>query len=46
MTSLGMVEVAAGNTLKAKEILEIADERMYENKRARKKSRKSCKEFA
>ena len=37
--SFGFVEVTADNTLPSSDILSIADERMYENKRERKKAR-------
>jgi len=39
--SYGFVTIGAGNTLGVSEILSIADERMYENKRARKKERRT-----
>ena len=37
--SFGLVEVTSDNRLSVKELLNIADERMYENKRLRKKMR-------
>ena len=39
--SFGLIEVTEENTLSVKDILKIADERMYENKRMRKEKRHS-----
>jgi len=42
--SFGMVAVGQDNEMGSSDILSIADERMYENKRMRKKARKNERE--
>jgi len=42
--SFGIVAVGPDNKMPASDILSIADERMYENKRMRKKERKTERE--